>query len=45
MSEAPEEREFGPPVSRNRRLLLGASMIVALIGLVLLAIFAGTPSG
>jgi hypothetical protein len=45
MDQPPEEREFGPQISRNRRLILGAGMIVVLIGLVLLAVFAGTPSG
>jgi len=45
MNQPPEEREFGPPISRNKRLFLGIAMIVGLIGIVLLAIFYGTPSG
>lgn len=45
MTEPPKEREFGPPISRNRRLALGVGMIVVLVGLVLLVVVAGTPSG
>jgi hypothetical protein len=45
MTEPPEEREFGPPISRGKRLMLGVGMIVVLVGIVLLAVFSGTPSG
>jgi hypothetical protein len=45
MDQPPEERDFGPQISRKKGLFLGVGMIVLLVGIVLLAVFAGTPSG
>jgi hypothetical protein len=45
MDKRPEDREFGPPISRNKRLALGIAMLVALIGIVLLVILEAPPSG
>ncbi len=39
----PEDRDFGPDLSQTsmlRRRLMGAAMIVALFGIVLMAVFA-----
>jgi len=45
MTEPPEEREFGPSISRRRRLVLGIGMIAALVGLVILAVLSSAPPG
>jgi len=45
MDRPPEQQDFGPPISRNKRLILGGAMIVGLVAIVLLAVFYGTPSG
>ena len=45
MTEPPEEREFGPPISRNKRLIIGFGMIAAFIGIIALAFFSTAPSG
>jgi len=45
MTEPPEEREFGPPISRNKRLVLGIGMIVAFVGIIALAFFSSAASG
>ncbi|HUT51308.1 MAG TPA: hypothetical protein VM325_18410 [Alphaproteobacteria bacterium] len=45
MTEPPEEREFGPPLSRNKRLIIGLGMIAAFVGIIALAFFSSAPSG
>ena len=45
MTEPPEEHDFGPPISRNKRLILGLGMIIAFVGIIALAFLSSPPSG
>jgi hypothetical protein len=43
MTEPQDDREFGPPISRNKRIVIGISMIAALVFIVAIVFFSSGP--